>query len=308
MDSSGSSAAGPLIHGIPLALWVTIAVSVISPIVTVLGIWWSNWNAGRLQQDKLEKDSTQFRQKLSQDSTQFGNQLQHDAHQRDRDRQMSMRREVYLDAAAALVHLQHTYSQASDIKIDVKEVNASFAKNQAAIAKTHIVGTQATVDAVMAYTNALGAAYVELLSRRPSLEIRKAAIDTHDALMMQAHDDRVRCNRMLEQYNLEGANEPQRWQMIQKQYEFATERWEDQNAKRAALQAEQLRETIEISNRLIEMNGTIIPHLPRAVLAVRAELEMQIDSDWYTAQWLDQVQQAGTAWMAAKERFAKLKV
>jgi hypothetical protein len=276
----------------------------VSPIVTVLSVWWSNRNARALQQDKLDKDAAQFDRKLRQDSTHFGNPLEHDARQRDRE--MSVQREVYLEAAAALVHLQSTYAQASDIAIDTKVIAASFAKNQAAIAKTHIVETQATVEAVMRYTNAVGAAYLELLTRRPSLQIRESAIDTHVQFMQQAHDDRMRFNRLLEQYNLDGANEPGRRAMIQSQYEFATELWEEHNAKRARFQAEQTQEQMEVADRLIEMNQNITPLLAPAVLAVRAELEMPLDQGWYMSQWQDQMLQADVAWADAKKRFAAL--
>ena len=71
-----------MIHGIPLALWVTIIVAVLSPIITLISVGRSNAASRKNLKD----------------------QLAHDADQRDRERKMSLRREVYLQTAEALAH------------------------------------------------------------------------------------------------------------------------------------------------------------------------------------------------------------
>lgn len=277
--------------GISLGQWIAIAV----PIAALIGVILSLWNARAVAKRQLDH-AARDRQM----------QLDHDALQRDRERQMSIRREVYLEAAAALVQMQTAMGQTTNIEIDAKEITATFGKSQAAIVKTHIVGTQETIDAVIQYTNAAGPAFLDLLSRRPSLQLRKSQIDTHAALGQLALEDKARFNRMLEALNLEGANDPAKVNAIQKQFEFASERFDFQNTKRAELQAEQFKEQRAMADHMMGLNRKLVRLLPRAVLAVRAELELKLDAAWYEAQYVEQIRLMDAVLAEINARFEAL--
>jgi hypothetical protein len=276
------SAAGPLINGIPLALWVTIAAVVFAPIVALFGTLRSNSNA---------------RKNLEQ-------QVRHDALQRDREREMSLRREVYLEAASALVHLQTLVGKAGNIEYDQKDLLDAFGKDQSVIAKTHIVGSQETVAAVMAFVGQMGPAFLEMITRRVPLVIRKSSIDTHAALRDQAMSERERFVGMLQRCNLEGINEPAKIEAINRQHEFASKQWDFHEGERQRLQAEQLQAQLLIAERSMELNRALIAHLPNAVLAVRREMELQLDRLFYESEWQEQVRKMDEAWSAAKGRLA----
>lgn len=88
------SSAVLLVYGIPIAIWAALGVAVLTTISTLIGVWRSNANSRRNINKQLKHDANQ--RKL---------QLAHDADQRNRDREMSLRREVDLEAASALVQL-----------------------------------------------------------------------------------------------------------------------------------------------------------------------------------------------------------
>ena len=121
--SDPQTAAGPLIHGVPLALWVAIVIGLLSPLVALVGVLIANRSARSL----------------------LSKQLTHEAEQRDRERKMSLRRDVYLEAAAALTRLQALIGSASSLEHDHKSVLADFVDGQAKLVKVHIVGSEATV-------------------------------------------------------------------------------------------------------------------------------------------------------------------
>ncbi len=55
---------------------------------------------------------------MEHDSRQLERKLEAEATERVSEREMSLRREVYLEAASALVHLQTLLGQASNIEYD----------------------------------------------------------------------------------------------------------------------------------------------------------------------------------------------
>jgi hypothetical protein len=180
----------------------------------------------------------------------------------------------------------------------------AFAADQATIAKTHIVGSQATVAAVMGFIGEYGPAFLELIMHRPSLMIRKSAIETHAARMAERDSERSRFLEMMRQYNLDRKNEPARFEAIEAQYELANTQYEAHVRPRLQLLNEQAQEQMVMAERVIELGKKTAMRLPDAVLAVRSEMEMPLDRAFYEAQWCDQIRKMDETWAAAKARLA----
>jgi hypothetical protein len=164
---AGSQAlAGPLVLGVPLAVWVAVTVALLSAVATLISVW----RADRSSRRNLEAQ-------LAAGAAQLAKQLAHDAEQRDRERAMSLRREIYLEVAGALENAGHALGRVTDIGHDLQAVYADFAAASARLAKVQMVGSDKTVEAVMTYVNEMGPAFIELLMRRVPIAIRKQMID-----------------------------------------------------------------------------------------------------------------------------------
>jgi hypothetical protein len=164
------------------------------------------------------------------------------------------------------------------------------------------VGNQATVDAVMKYTNAFGAAFLELLTRRTSLLIRKSAINDQATLRSQAQEDLTRFVRMLQQCSLDGVNDVPKIEAIGRQSAMAAERWQKFHAEWIRLSTEQMQEQLQVSNRSMALNSEVVSLLPDAVSAVRQEMELPLDHTWYQTQWQTMLSMQDQAWTRGKER------
>lgn len=295
-------------YGVPLAVWLTLlasaGVGLISAATAIVVVWRSNANSRQNLREQLARSSTQFGNQLDHDSRQLERKLSAEATERVREREMSLRREVYLEVASALVHIQTVVAQASNIEYEQKDLMAAFATDQAKIAKVHIVGSQDTVAAIMSFMGEVGPAFLELITRRPSLMIRKSGIETHAELMLKRDSERERFLEMLQQYNLEMESEPARFEAIKKQYEFSNTQWEGHSTLRLQLLRQQAQEQFAIAERAVELNKKILLWLPEAVLAVRTEMEMPLDREFYEAQWREQTRKMEEAWVAARERLA----
>lgn len=162
--SDVSSASGPIIYGIPLAIWVAIAAVVFAPLIALAGTLISNRNTRRNLRD----------------------QLRHDAQQRDLERKMALRREIYIEAASALSHLMQVIGRVASLQVDLNTLQAEFSADLAKLAKVQMVGSEETVEAVMTYVNAVGPVFLELLTQRGQLMLQQRKIDTETDLSKKA--------------------------------------------------------------------------------------------------------------------------
>jgi DNA-binding NarL/FixJ family response regulator len=68
--SDSPSAAGPLIHGVPLALWIAVGVALLAAVVTLVGVLLSNRNSRRNLSEQLKRGAEQFAAQAAHDSRQ----------------------------------------------------------------------------------------------------------------------------------------------------------------------------------------------------------------------------------------------
>jgi hypothetical protein len=131
-------------------------VTIVVAVLALIGVGLSQWNARVVVRKQLE----------------------HDSEQRDRERTMSLRREVYLEAGAAISLLTQALGRISHVKYDMDATAADFTNGLAKLAKVQIVGSEETVEAVMAYVNAVGAAFMQLVIARAPMTALQTMIDS----------------------------------------------------------------------------------------------------------------------------------
>lgn len=283
------SAAGPLIYGVPLALWIAVGVAVLSAIVTLASVVLLNCNSRRNLRDQLKRSAEQFAAQLAHDSEQLERRLAHEAEQRDRERTMSLRREVYLETAEALAHANTLFGRMNDIENDQTVLGDDLAADLAKIAKIHIVGSDRTIQAVMDYANALGPAVIELAAKRRPLMIRKADIAHEQASIDVTLAERRRFVAMMQQFNLDGVNDQGKRERILAQSRIAKEAHESHIAAMGELSRLQLEGIFDTVRHSLALVDRVTRLLPPAILAVRSEMELPLAPHWYASLWIEQL-------------------
>jgi hypothetical protein len=104
-------------------------------------------------------------------------QLNNNALQRDRERAMALRRDVYLPAAEALARVQGALGQLTRVSADEEAIGRQLVTDLATMAKIHLVASESTVAALMAYQKALMPAYLELIALRAPIVVRQRGIE-----------------------------------------------------------------------------------------------------------------------------------
>ena len=136
------------------SVWTMVAAIVGSCsaiIVSVVGVW----NSRRQLHLQLAQQSFEF--KLA--------------------REMTLRRDVYLEAAVAIARSTHAVNELADAGVSGGELGRQFAADFATIAKVHVVGAPETIEALSRVTLELGDAQASLNLRRASVADLQRALE-----------------------------------------------------------------------------------------------------------------------------------
>mgnify|MGYP001571396827 CR=1 FL=1 len=210
-------------------------------------------------------------------------QLKHDSAQATRERELSLKKDVYLEAAEAVSAGINAIAKFGNLDIPNGEVTKEFADKSSAIAKVSVIARAETVSALSILADAIGAAQMRLMTKRLPLLSQKAHIQILQGSINRSANERARFVELMKQHNLDGASDTRRWDVMQKNYEFEhkrTNEWiEEQNICAAALHSANISYLEECLGETATLRRLVIPTL----MAVRHELELPLDEGSYRA-------------------------
>lgn len=208
-------------------------------------------------------------------------QFEHERLRKKKDREMELRKEVYLAAAEAISAGLNAVGRFANLDLPNDQVTNDYTERSPAIAKVHVIAKTETVEALVRFTNALGVLFLKQFSRRIELMIEKNSITILDNQIVDFGKERDRFLEMIKQHNIEGVVDGRRWNVLQENFEFEQKRIRDGTASRAklleALQPKQFAFARECVSNAAELGQLLIPIL----VAIRAELELEFDEEAY---------------------------
>ena len=208
-------------------------------------------------------------------------QLAHDQDLKNRDRELSLRKDIYLAAADAISAGLVTVGQFANLDIAPDKLTERYVEKSSAIAKVHIIAKQETAMAVATLTGELSAAYLRLFTKRIPLMAQKQQLAFLKDQLASFAKERDRMLDLMKQHNLEGVPDQRRWNVIRDNFEFEQERiaktTTEHNALAAELYTRQLNYMQECIAESIRLSRLLVPVL----IAVRTELCLPIDEVAY---------------------------
>ena len=214
-------------------------------------------------------------------------QFEHERISKKNDREMMLRKEVFLSAAEAVAAGMNSIGRFANFDIPNDQVIQPYLEKAPAIAKVHVIALTETILPLAHFNSRLGALHVELFARRHELMNERNELSLVDNQIAQFGKERDRILEMIKQHNIEGVVDQRRWQVLQGNFEFEQKRVNDGLAHRAELAAalqpkhlEFMRECLSHTEQLGEM---LIPVLA----AVRGELELPLDETAYRQAMLE---------------------
>lgn len=110
-------------------------------------------------------------------------QLRHDAEQRREERQNALRRDVYLDAMAAMAAYTNLLGQSSDLAVSQGEMAATLREHSGNLAKALLVASPGTLRAALEGQHIFAQEYLKLTLRRThAINLQNQLANTTQAL------------------------------------------------------------------------------------------------------------------------------
>ena len=272
-------------YGVPLAVWLTLAASVVVAVVSaataIVVMWRSNVNSRRILREQLERGAEQF-----------GRQMEHDARQRGLEREMSLRRDVYLPVADAIVRIQAALGQLTDIRADQLAIGRRVAIDLGALAKTHLVASESTLRAVMKYQKALMPAYLELIMLRGPLVVKRTGMEDHQKYIDRADAELQRIVQLMKQHNISGNTDRAAFDRLVAQSEIEQKTRKGHSDKQLALHKEMALGQIALAETMGVLAVKIANLIPDAIISCRQELGLPIDQAEYRKLYAEQQEAA----------------
>jgi hypothetical protein len=172
----------------------------------------------------------------------------------------------------------------------------------ATINKVQLIAGDATVQALMAYTNALMPAYIELLSLRLPLMNRKHAIGLEQMYMDAAMGEHRRLVQLMKEHNLSGNADRAALERLNSQCKSELEVFQTHANQQAALWQEQNANIFALGKTLAQLLGPIATTTPEALLAARRELDLPLDETAYRRLFAEQQQAARAILLGVEDR------
>jgi hypothetical protein len=208
-------------------------------------------------------------------------QLTSDRELKNREREMSLRKEVYLDAAEAVSAGLIAVGQFSNLEVKHEKLTEEYLAKVPLVSKISIIAKETTVKAVSNYSGELVATFMRLTAKRAPLLRQSQEIATLRTMVDSFLKEQSRIVELMNQYNLEGSADQRRWDFIQKRFDFETRRINDTSKKVEELVAKLTLKQLKFMEECVEESIRLSHLLVPAIVSVRNELELPIDESEY---------------------------
>lgn len=203
------------------------------------------------------------------------------------DREMALRKEVFLSAAEAIAAGMNSIGRFANLDIPNDQVTQPYIEKAQAISKVHVIARTETIIPLVQFVSRLGALYLELSAKRNEMMNEKQAIALVDNQIAQFGKERDRILESIKQYNIEGVADPRRWKVLQENFEFEQERISRDLERRANLVAALQPKHLEFIRQCVSQTEQLSKMLVPVLVAVRCELELPLDETAYRQATVD---------------------
>ena len=147
-------------------------------------------------------------------------QLAHDRDLKNREREMSLRKEIYLAAAEAVSAGLIAVNRFSNLEIPHDELTEEYNAKAPSIAKVYLIAKMETVRAVVNFSGELDATFLRLSARRYPLVWQKQQIGFLRTQIDTSLKENSQTLEQQKQFNIEGLHDLRKWNVLTQNFEY----------------------------------------------------------------------------------------
>jgi hypothetical protein len=214
-------------------------------------------------------------------NTRLREQLEHDRKLRRKERELALRKEIYLAAAEAIAEGLRAILRYCDLEIPHRDISKAFVEKASSIAKIHVVATEDTARAVGALMGELDAAFLRLSVKRYPLDNLKNQLKIGQVQIDNFARTRDEMVDLMRKHNIEGTNNEKRMQVRNGTFQFEQKRVADTIEQQNKRQAEIVKRTLEYFKDCFAEHKEVAKLVIPVIAAVRAEIELPVNMELY---------------------------
>ncbi|MGH7844507.1 MAG: hypothetical protein ACREQW_04960 [Candidatus Binatia bacterium] len=208
-------------------------------------------------------------------------QLKAEHEERKVEREMALRKQIFLDATEALVAGLSGLNKHADLGLTREQLYEGFADKRAAIAKVHLIGCADTVKAVLAFQNELTLATSRLTLQREVLLKMQNRLKGLEEQIHQSIAVRSKWVEIAEDLAKTANTDDERWKFINTRFEDEQKKIDGAFAQHDAIGEKFQADWLNFSAACIQESTHVSRFLIPAVAAVRSELGLPLDMELY---------------------------
>lgn len=219
-------------------------------------------------------------------------QMRHDAKQRNKEREMSLRRDVYLPAAEQLAAAINYLAKLPNVDFDEQGKMEPIQGFIAAATKINVIGSDETIAASNVLVGKLNSLIVQLMSKKIPLIKLKYEIKTLEKIAEDCQARRQAALTDMKSLNFKKETDQGLWQLVQSQFASAQEdavKYQDELAKKRDMW---MKLTCNLLVECVENTGQIQNFVTPVLVAIRKELKLPLDQERYR-KIIEQIGQEG---------------
>jgi hypothetical protein len=206
-------------------------------------------------------------------------QLKHISNENDKEREMNLRRDIYLPAVEATTSAISFLARLPDVNIS--EYNTLNEKLGRAMAKIEIIANMDTITAVAAINEKFIAGLLDLTSKRVPLMEIDGNIHLFDKIIKVNEVERDKALEQMKEFNAQHITDTRLWEIVQGRFDNAQAEISNYLEKLGKEQDRHYKLKLEILLECIRTGINIQKMLPSAVIAIRKELGLPLDEAEY---------------------------
>ncbi|MGH8128552.1 MAG: hypothetical protein ACRETC_09380 [Gammaproteobacteria bacterium] len=208
-------------------------------------------------------------------------QFEHERIEKAKEREMALRKDVFLAAAEAIAAGINSISRFVDLDLPDNLITSDYIQKSPAIIKVHVIAKMETIKGIISFTGELGALFYRLVGKRLELMSDKNAITLIDSQVADFGKERDRILERMKQQNIEGIVDDCCWGVLQNNFDFEVQRINEALTHRAQLVATLRPKHLEFMRECLRQTAAMGEILVAVLTEVRAELELPFDQTEY---------------------------
>jgi hypothetical protein len=172
-------------------------------------------------------------------------------------------------------------SKFSDLGFSLKEVSATYLEKSAALAKVNLVAGEDTIRALANFGTEFAGAFLRLTQQRMVLSFLQEQIAAKAASLRGFEKTRDAMIELMRHHNIDGVQDPRRFDAIQKIYEFEADRIATANQELQRMIAELSSKQIPFARECFAESARVNTLITPMLVAARRELEIPISEERY---------------------------